>query len=466
MLADALGTYAAALILIVVSTAIGSGVLAAAGARTWSPTSAVVGLAAASVIAWWSVRLPGHGMTALLVLIVVAIIAGVVAAVRLSGIREGLARCWPTALVALFVVSIPFAAEGHFGVLGTGFNVDMSQHLFAADWLADPTGLSPSLIRNGYPLGPHALAVAAGEVTGELTIAFTGITIAVPVLLAVAAMAAVDSLSRVRAVVVAVLTAVAYLAASYLAQGAFKELFEAAFLLGFALWLRDLTSRREPEPARGPLRPPAGRGDRGRCALRLQLAGPRLARRDPRTLGPGRAVPPARRSVGADPPCVCPARSSGSSPSRCSPPPRQIGSASSGRASTPSPSGPRNRRARGCIGAPAPPRADPPTPPRARPASGPTTTTRSATCSGRSTPARCSGSGRAATSASIPATARSRRPSSTSAPPSVLWRWRSARSPLCGRARRHCSPRSPRLRRSGWPPGSAAPRTRPRRRCR
>ncbi len=244
MLADALGTYAAALIIIAAATAIGSGVLAAAGATRWSPTSAVIGLGAASVIAWWAVRLPGHGLTALLALAAVAVGAGAFAAFRLAGIREGLARCWPTALVALLVVSIPFAADGHFGVLGTGFNVDMSQHLFAADWLADPTGLSPSLIRNGYPLGPHALAVAANEVTGELTIAFTAITIAVPVIVAITAMAALDSITRLRAVLVAVLSAVAYLAASYLAQGAFKELFEAAFLLGFALWLRDLTSDR------------------------------------------------------------------------------------------------------------------------------------------------------------------------------------------------------------------------------
>ena len=245
MLTDALGTYAAALLVIVVSTAIGSGVLAAAGARSWSPTSAVIGHGAASVLAWWAVRLPGHGLTALIVLLVAAIAAGAFAALRLSGLREGLGRCAPVALIALAAVSIPFVAEGHFGVLGTGFNVDMSQHLFAAGWLADPTGLSPSLFRNGYPLGPHALAVAANEVTGELSIAFTGITIAVPVLAAIAATAALDSLSRLRVVIVAVLTAVAYLAASYLAQGAFKELFEAAFLLGFALWLRDLSGDRD-----------------------------------------------------------------------------------------------------------------------------------------------------------------------------------------------------------------------------
>ena len=224
MLADALGTYATAIGLIAVATAIGAGILAAAGARRLSPVAPVVGLAAAAVIAWWAVRLPGHGLTALLALVVVAAVAGGYAAIRLEGVGETLTRMLPAGIATLAAVSIPFAAEGHFGVLGTGFNVDMSQHLFAASWLADPEGLSPSLLRNGYPLGPHALAVAANEVTGELTIAFTGVTIAVPVIAALAAVAALDSLSRFRTLIVAVLTALAYLAASYLAQGAFKEL--------------------------------------------------------------------------------------------------------------------------------------------------------------------------------------------------------------------------------------------------
>ena len=244
MIADALGTYATAIGLIAIATALGAGILAAAGARRLSPVAPVVGLAAAAVIAWWAVRLPGHGLTALLALVALAALAGTFAAIRFEGTGEVLGRMLPTGIAALAAVSIPFVVEGHFGVLGSGFNVDMSQHLFAASWLADPEGLSPSLFRNGYPLGPHALAVAANTFTGELSIAFTGVTIAVPVIAGLAALAALDSLSRVRALIVSVLTAVAYLAATYLAQGAFKELFEAAFLLGFALWLRDLTRDR------------------------------------------------------------------------------------------------------------------------------------------------------------------------------------------------------------------------------
>jgi len=251
VLADTLVTYVASIGLIAVATALGAGILAAAGARRLSPVAPVVGLAAASVLAWWAVRLPGHGLTALLVLLAAAAVAGALAAIRLDRAAGTLARMLPVGIVALAAASIPFAVEGHIGVLGSGFNVDMSQHLFAASWLVDQEGLSPSLVRNGYPLGPHALAVAADRVTGELSTAFTAVTIAVPVAAALAALAALDRLSRSRALAVSVLTALAYLAASYLAQGAFKELFEAAFLLGFALWLRDLT--RHPERAGGGL---------------------------------------------------------------------------------------------------------------------------------------------------------------------------------------------------------------------
>ena len=250
MLADALGTYATAIGLIAVSAALGAGILAAGGARRLSPAAPVVGLAAAAVLAWWAVRLPGHGLTALGVLLATATVAGVFATLRLEDARAVVVRLVPTSAAALVAVSIPFAVEGHFGVLGSGFNVDMSQHLFTASWLADPTGLSPSLVRHGYPLGPHALAVAGNEVTGELSIAFTGVTIAVPVIAALAAQAALDSLPRTRALAVSILTGLAYLAATYLAQGAFKELFEACFLLGFALLLRDLT--------RAPLRAGSG----------------------------------------------------------------------------------------------------------------------------------------------------------------------------------------------------------------
>lgn len=243
MLTGALATFAAALIVIVASAAIGAGVLAACGGRRWSWTAPAIGLAGATVVAWWAVRLPGHGLTALLVLAALAAAAGFLAMRRLRGLREAALEAAPLLAVSLLGVAIPFVAEGHFGVLGTGFNVDMSQHLFAADWLADPSGSAPGLFAQGYPLGPHALAVATNEVSGGLPYAFSGVTIAIPVIVALTALAGLREWSWWRATLTAALTAFAYLAASYLAQGSFKELFEIAFLLGFALWLRDFSKR-------------------------------------------------------------------------------------------------------------------------------------------------------------------------------------------------------------------------------
>ncbi|MBA2523054.1 MAG: hypothetical protein H0V25_06935, partial [Solirubrobacterales bacterium] len=251
MLTGALATFAAALIVIVASAAIGAGVLAACGGRRWSWTAPAIGLAGATVVAWWAVRLPGHGLTALGAVVALAVAGGSLAISRMSDLRQAALQGAPVLLVGLVGVAIPFVVEGHFGVLGTGFNVDMSQHLFAADWLADPTGEKPSLFEQGYPLGPHALAVATDEVSGELSSSFTGVTIAIPVIAALTALAGLREWTWWRATLVGTLTAFAYLAASYLAQGSFKELFEVVFLLGFALWLRDLGDLNESQAREG-----------------------------------------------------------------------------------------------------------------------------------------------------------------------------------------------------------------------
>ena len=257
-------------------------------------------------------------------------------------------------------------------------------------------------------------------------------------------MAALDSLSRLRAVIVAVLTAVAYLAASYLAQGAFKELFEAAFLLGFALWLRDLSGDRD-RAGGGLLALLPGAVIAAGALYVYSWPGLAWLGGDARALGAGRALPAPRRGrVDASAAC-CRAPSSGPCCSSSSRPPRSTGSASSGPASTPSPSGHRDRTlpAVATAGRAGSGRRGRTEPRRPCPGSGPITTTRSATSSARSTPARSSGSGRAATSGSTRATERCPRSSSTSAPRSARWRWRSARSPGVAAGRRpRSSPRS------------------------
>jgi hypothetical protein len=243
-----LGTYAAALLVIGATVPVGAALLALSGRREWSWLAPALGLAAITMLAWWLVRLPGEGLTALIGIAVVSAAAGWWALPRVGPGRDELAAAAPAAALTLLAVSIPFAVEGHFGVLGTGFNVDMSQHLFAAEWMQTQFSNPPELVRQGYPVGPHALAVAASELGGgNLATAFSGITIAVPVIAALTALAALGRLGPRRATLAAVLVALPYLVASYLAQGAFKELFEAAFLLAFAVWLHSL---RAPEAGR------------------------------------------------------------------------------------------------------------------------------------------------------------------------------------------------------------------------
>jgi len=246
-----LGTFASALFLIAVSLLLGGAIVRFSGRRDWSWVAAPVGLAAATALAWWAVRLPGEGAAGLIVITIAALLsAGYLwARVERLGVAARLGAL-PLAL-ACAAMAIPFLAAGQFGILGTGFNVDMSQHLFAADWIALPLSPEPSLLSQGYPVGPHALAVTAATLTdSDLALTFSGVTIAIPVLLSLTALAAAETLTRPRAALLALAVGASYLVASYVAQGSFKEVFAAAFLVGFALWLREIGKGRGGEGPR------------------------------------------------------------------------------------------------------------------------------------------------------------------------------------------------------------------------
>jgi hypothetical protein len=145
---------------------------------------------------------------------------------------------WPVALGALLAASLPFIVEGHFGILGTSFNPDMPQHLLAADRLAE--GHSSQLLNQGYPLGPHAVVVALNKGLGiGLVQGFSGLTVAVAILASLTALAAFRELPAVPRTAGALLIGLAYITASYFAQGAFKETMQALYLLAFVLALRE-----------------------------------------------------------------------------------------------------------------------------------------------------------------------------------------------------------------------------------
>jgi len=237
-----IGTYAAALAVCGASLAIGQAAIAVCGRRQWSWLSPAVGLALLCAVCWATVRMPGDGVVS-----AIAVAALVVASlVFLWGRVDEGGEAWraglPVALVALAAASLPFVVEGHFGILGTSFNPDMSQHLLATDRLAD--GIGSQLQNQGYPLGPHAVVVALNKGLGiGLVQGFSGLTVAVAVLAPLTALGAFAQLAPLRRASGALLVGLAYLVASYFAQGAFKETMQALFVLAFVLALRESTAR-------------------------------------------------------------------------------------------------------------------------------------------------------------------------------------------------------------------------------
>ena len=90
---------------------------------------------------------------------------------------------------AALVVAIPFATSGRVGILGQGLvNDDMASHLLFTEWIGSHAGPTPDLIKDGYPLGPHAIVAATAKVSGASLIeGFAGLTGAIAVLLALTA---------------------------------------------------------------------------------------------------------------------------------------------------------------------------------------------------------------------------------------------------------------------------------------
>jgi len=233
-----IGTYAAALAVCGASLAIGQAVLVICGVRCWSWLSPAVGLALICAMCWGTVRLPGEGVVSAVLVVTLAVAAVAFLRGRVGEGGEALQAGLYVALPAVVIASLPFLVEGHFGILGTGFNPDMSQHLLATDRLAE--GVDGQLLNEGYPLGPHAVVAALSKGLGiGLVQGFSGLTLAVAVLAPLTALAALADQPSLRRTAGALLVGLPYLVASYYAQGAFKETIQALFLLAFVLALRE-----------------------------------------------------------------------------------------------------------------------------------------------------------------------------------------------------------------------------------
>jgi hypothetical protein len=251
-------TYAAVLAVCLASVAIGQAALALCGVRRWSWLSPAMGLGLLCAICWATVRIGDNGVVPAVLVSLLTIAAAIYLRGRTEGGGEAIRIGLPVGLGALLVASLPFAVEGHFGILGTGFNPDMSQHLLATDRLAE--GHSSQLLNQGYPLGPHSVVVALNKGLGiGIVQGFTGLTIAAAVIAPLTALAAFAARtlpgrsgapyprhrwkrhtgSVWRPTAVALLVGLPYLVASYYAQGAFKEVIQALLVLAFVLALRE-----------------------------------------------------------------------------------------------------------------------------------------------------------------------------------------------------------------------------------
>jgi hypothetical protein len=251
-----MGTYVAAALIVFASLVTGRAFLGVLGARGRSWLAPAAGFAVLLIAARLAIRLPGRSTTALIV--VLALIAGSLVWLALGtpgsrrplGARPAGDLLVPAAvaLLVLAAVSIPFLANDRIGVLGVGRQSDLQAHVYAADYLTHRVGFGPDAIANGYPLGPHALVATVARLTGAGTAqSFVGLVLAIPLLAAWTALAALGELSPLRRIVAATLVGLPYLAASFLAEGTFKETAEGLYLLAFALGLRELGGETGPD---------------------------------------------------------------------------------------------------------------------------------------------------------------------------------------------------------------------------
>jgi hypothetical protein len=264
-----LGVYASAAVILIASLVLGRALLHLIGLSVHTWLGGVVGFGVLLVACPLLIRLPGRGTTVSILLALITVAAALYLwredrGGRLLARRSAVARARPGAgaapapgegnpesswalglLVALIVVvvaSLPFAFNERDGVLGEGiYTNDQAAQLYWTDWLQHGLGPEPNAVRFGYPTGPQSVAATAAEATNaSLLDSFNGLLLAIPVLTALTVLGVVGALSPARRVVVATLASMPYLAASFLAQSAFKETAMALLVLAFAVTLRDL----------------------------------------------------------------------------------------------------------------------------------------------------------------------------------------------------------------------------------
>jgi hypothetical protein len=234
-----LTSYVDAALICAFSYIVGAGILRMSGLARTTWAAPGVGLAALLAVEPVAVRLPGHGVTALVVMLLLCGAGGVAA--RRALLPPNVIAPLVVGALLLITEAIPFVANWRYGPLGVSFNDDLGPHFLWSDALRTGNDVLFRTIIPGYPIGPHALVAALAELSGTRALEpFTGLMLAVPVLTAWTAFSILEGLRRWAQVVGAALTGLPFLCAAYFAQGAFKEPLQALLVLALVVVLLDI----------------------------------------------------------------------------------------------------------------------------------------------------------------------------------------------------------------------------------
>lgn len=223
---------------------LGQAALRLAGASEWSWLAPAVGLSVALLVAPVALGVQGGAATVAVLLGLLTIMAAVWC-LRSPQHRPPLSDLLAAAPVVLLVL-VPFLAVGRGGILGVTVNNDMAAHLLFAEGILSSTAAAASPLPVDYPLAPHALVGAISEgLAIELDAAFTGWTMAIPVINAWIVLAAARRSPWLGKAVLATVAGMPFLVAAYYGQAAFKELVLAGLVLAVVLGLSGAGPRLE-----------------------------------------------------------------------------------------------------------------------------------------------------------------------------------------------------------------------------
>lgn len=215
---------------------LGQAVLRLAGAGEWNWLAPPVGLSVAMLLAVSANHLPGRCVTLAIVLGIVTLTAAVWC-LRAPPHRPPLTGLLAAAPVFLLTL-VPFLAAGRAGILGVTVDNDMAPHLsFVSNYLS-AAGAVTNVIPSDYPVGPHAMVALLTKGLGlRSELAFSGWTMAIPVINAWTVLAVARRASWFGKVVLATVVGMPFLIAAFYGEGSFKELVQAGFVMAFTLYL-------------------------------------------------------------------------------------------------------------------------------------------------------------------------------------------------------------------------------------